>query len=99
MTNVSDMVEIAKREYGVPEHCAYSLCNYFWGDNRPLGGFITAVLENDLCKASLKADDTNYKRLRNYARFIYNVAPDNAWGSPEKVKAWLERGGDESQAT
>ena len=52
------------------------------------GDFLTAVLKNDLKEAIARADDINRDRLRNYVQFLYNEAPNQCWGSPEKVKAW-----------
>lgn len=57
------------------------------------GHFLTAVLENDLAEASLRADDVNRTNLHRYVSFLYWQAPQSCWGSPEKVKAWQELGG------
>lgn len=55
----------------------------------PPGGFLTAVLSNDLMGAFGKADDENTAAMRNWAMFIYNYMPNGCHGSPEKVRAWL----------
>jgi hypothetical protein len=60
---------------------------------RPVGGFLTAVLSNDLVGAFAKADDINAKRMFDYANFLYNQAPIPAWGSKEKIEEWMEKGG------
>jgi hypothetical protein len=52
------------------------------------GGFLMAVLENDLKEAVSRADATNVQALPNYIRYLYNYAPRGCWGSPEKVAAW-----------
>jgi len=52
------------------------------------GGFLTAVFENDLVGAFAKADETNTTHMREWAEFLYNSMPAQAWGSPEKVAAW-----------
>lgn len=53
------------------------------------GGFLTAVLENDLINAHWLADSENLAALDELLKKIYNEIPGNAWGSPEKVEAWL----------
>ena len=53
------------------------------------GGFLTAVLENDLTMAVGLADSYNIKLIPTYAHYIYNELPMNCWGSKEKVKEWL----------
>jgi hypothetical protein len=57
------------------------------------GGFLTAVLENDLRAAVARADMVNATRLPDYVRYLYNDAPSGCWGSPAKVRAWHEQGG------
>ena len=59
----------------------------------PPGGFLTKVLENDLVEAAGKADIRNMTNLPAYANFLYNCMPRAAWGSPDRVKAWIQRGG------
>ena len=82
--------EIAKMdEYGVPGYMQDGLTSYF-NDHRAPGGFLTAVLENDLMGAFSKADMTNERALHSYAKWLFNHANVGAFGSPEKVKAWLE---------
>ena len=57
---------------------------------RPVGGFLTAVLANDLQKACGRADDTNIWNLPAFAAWVYNEAPSGCHGSREKVEAWIE---------
>ena len=82
------------RELGISDACADGIARYIAYRIKP-GSFLTAVLENDLVGAFGRADDHNIKILDRYARFLYWDIPSPAWGSPEKVKAWLERDGDE----
>jgi hypothetical protein len=58
----------------------------------PCGSFLTAVLSNDLKEACSTADDFNRHELYNTVYWLYNNAPASCWGSPENVKAWLDRG-------
>jgi hypothetical protein len=53
------------------------------------GGFLTAVLCNDLTEATGRADVYNRRKLFEYIQFLYNDAPGDCWGSREKVSAWL----------
>lgn len=65
----------------------------------PPGSFMTAVLCNDLMDAAGRADDTNRRYLFEWAGWLYNYAPPACYGSPEKVKAWIEsrRSGEDKQ--
>lgn len=73
----------------VPEHCREGLVNYLRYGWRP-GGFLRAVLENDLAEACRQADETNRYALYDYIFVLYNDAPADAWGSPERVQGWIE---------
>jgi len=55
------------------------------------GGFLMAVLRNDLRSACEVADDINRYKLFDYVSYIYNKLPSDCWGSKEAVDAWLER--------
>ena len=57
------------------------------------GGFLSAVIGNDLALAMGRADSTNLERLRDIVSFWYNEAPGKCWGSREKMEAWMEKGG------
>ena len=52
------------------------------------GGFITAVLENNLVEAFNKADRKNLNALDDIVKYIYNHLPFECWGSIEKVEKW-----------
>ena len=58
-------------------------------DRCPTGGFLYAVLCNDLTQACAKADMRNQRMLFDIVTYIYNNIPSICWGSPEKVDAWL----------
>jgi hypothetical protein len=59
----------------------------------PQGGFLTAVLSNDLVGAFSSADSVNAWAMQDWATWLYNDAPEQCHGSPEKVQAWIGRGG------
>ncbi len=56
----------------------------------PTGGFLRAVLENDLFRAIDRADDDNRRDIHEICMYIYNEIPLTCWGSPEKVEQWLQ---------
>lgn len=57
------------------------------------GGFLQAVISNDLCGAVGRADAVNFASLRQYAIFFRNFAPAACYGSPEKMRDWNRQGG------
>ena len=76
----------------VPEHTLESLRNYV--EHRlPPGGFLGAVLENNLSEACGRADTRNLYALWDIVKYVYNCVPSECWGSPEKVAAWLRGNG------
>ena len=54
------------------------------------GGFVSAVLENNLSEAFGRADLENRRDLFEIVQYVYNCIPATCWGSREKVKAWYE---------
>ena len=58
-------------------------------DHRPAGGFLTAVLENNLALAVLLADENSLKALKLITRYLLNHTPAESRGSKKKVAAWL----------
>ena len=62
------------------------------------GDFVTAVLENDLTEAALRADHKNVMYLGEIAKVAYFELPRGCRGSPEIVREWQASGGLEGQA-
>jgi len=60
--------------------------------HEPKGNFITAVLTNNLSEAFACADNENCKTMFQIASYCHNQIPGVCWGSPEKVKRWIEQG-------
>lgn len=58
-------------------------------DGLPTGGFLEAVLSNDLFGAIGRADESSLHNLQAICRYVYNHVPSACWGSPAKVDAWL----------
>ena len=65
--------------------------NYFNNCWEP-GGFLTAVLCNDLYAAASKADHINASELTHIVRWIINNAPYGSWGDRETFDDWLNKG-------
>lgn len=74
---------------GLPEHMRDGARLYIEHGVEP-GGFLRAVLQNQLVEAFGRADDTNRAAMFQWAGWLYNEAPRGAWGSPEKVDAWIK---------
>lgn len=60
------------------------------------GGFLRAVLENNLREACGRADEDNAASLFQIVAYCYNEIPGSCWGSPERVKSWLQKRGEVS---
>ena len=54
------------------------------------GSFLLAVLQNNLVNAFGNADEMNITALQVWATWLHWSIPSAAWGSPEKVGAWIE---------
>jgi len=54
------------------------------------GGFLTAVLTNNLFLAASRADHHNRERLARIAEAVYHNMPSISFGSPEAVRNWLK---------
>jgi hypothetical protein len=52
-------------------------------DACPMGGFMTAVLENDLAMAMGKADEGARENLFDIIKYLWNECPAHCWGSKE----------------
>jgi len=63
----------------------------------PPGGFLEAALVDSLVGAYQAADDANLAALTTLAHYLFSVLPDECWGSPTKVQAWLEEHRNERQ--
>ncbi len=80
--------ETSKCPKEIPETTFEVLKDYVLNHRAP-GGFLTAVLCNDLRNAVSRADNANYRALGDIVRYIYCHCPSKCWGSEEKVDAWL----------
>jgi hypothetical protein len=55
----------------------------------PPGGFLTAVICNDLKEAVGRADPQNTLALHSIVAYFYNETPSACWGSPERMQDWM----------
>lgn len=58
-------------------------------EHRPVGGFLRAVISNDLAAACGRGDLPNQRLLYLYVRYLYNRSPSRCWGSPEAYSEWV----------
>ena len=66
-----------------PENIKESIRAYVQG--RPTGGFLEAVLGNDLMEAVMRADAVNRECLPGILAFVWENVPGDMWGSPAAV--------------
>ena len=75
----------------VPEHTQEALERYFIYGLEP-GGFLQAVLCNNLTSAVLRADPANKLALSNIVGWLVDNAPRNSWGNVDFYKDWIDKG-------
>ena len=73
----------------MPERFTGALNRYFREGVHP-GGFMMAVLRNDLKEAFGAADDDAVRELPGVVSWLYNYAPMGHWGSVEAVRWHME---------
>lgn len=76
----------------LPAHCRPGMKRYIEDGLKP-GDFLTKVIENDLVHSFAQADDINIRRMFDYAKFLYQEAPGQAWGSKKIMADWMKRKG------
>lgn len=74
----------------VPEHTRDTLVNYI-EMGLPPGGFVQAVITNNLTEAFGRADHINSRHLATIVAWMYSFAPSGCWGSVDRVNTWLEQ--------
>jgi len=80
----------------IPAHMRGAMDRYICSGIPP-GGFLEAVLFNDLTGAVAKADQINRHRLVDIVQFLMWHAPADCWGSREAVQEWIRNGGLDGQ--
>jgi hypothetical protein len=61
------------------------------------GGFVEALLTNNLTEAITRADKHNLQRIDEIVLYLLNALPLTCWGSEEKVKLWRDMIEDENR--
>jgi hypothetical protein len=97
---INSLAEIGRtlREYQLPVYMHGSATRYLCHGIRP-GGFLTAVITNDLREAVSSADDENLTMLVSWVQWFYNEAPALSWGSEEAMDAWVSGEGRGPEAS
>jgi len=80
----------------IPDSLCGGLRRYLEDGIQP-GGFLTAVICNDLMGAVAKGGPNEIAALPSLAGWLYNEANGQASGSPEKMAAWLARFKEEGE--
>ena len=76
------------KEFSVPSGLHDGLIRYI-AYRIPTGAFLRSILENNLKVAVCLADPINQTHLTNIIGFLEHWAPEECWGSPERVTEWL----------
>lgn len=75
----------------IPPRLKDALTRYSQSHIQP-GGFLAALLSNNLHIALRLASPTSLAALPEIVRYVHKHLPAQAYGSPEKVMAWLDSG-------
>ncbi len=65
------------------------------GDAPPLK--LRPAIENDLARTLVPATDADMPRLRTLLAMLATACPQECWGSPDAVAAWIAAGGVNGQ--
>ena len=76
----------------VPHHLRGGIERYILNGIRP-GGFLCAVLRNDLQDAVAHADDMSYRGLRALTSWLLHEAPPECHGDREALEKWIAHRG------
>lgn len=76
----------------VPDYMRGGLRRYIMQGVAP-GDFLRCLLSNDLRGTYERADDNNQRCVLDYLKVLYNGAPSEAWGSPDRFRDWVKLGG------
>jgi len=74
----------------IPQRMLPPLRDYLIHGKKP-GGFLTAVLCDQLRLAICSADQENDAQLSEWVLLIYNYTPAKCHGSPEAMEEWMAK--------
>jgi hypothetical protein len=90
VTESKEILEKDNPNYEIlPEHMREEMRLWIEDGIAP-GDFLWRILTNNFVHAFLQADIINSKRLFDYAKFLWEEAPNLSWGSEEKCIKWYE---------
>jgi hypothetical protein len=81
----------------LPKHIRHGVKEYIEKGFIP-GGFLQAVICNDLSGAFQRADSTNTERMKDIVQFFHWWVPAPVWGSKEKMEAHAKAKQEEREA-
>lgn len=76
------------RGIALPAHLRESLDAYI-DTGRPLGGFLSAVVDNNLKEACARADEESVGVIHVIVAFLYNEAVAGCWGFAGAHQKWV----------
>ena len=97
MEQAAYQVTFHGREYFITARMMVAIEDYI-KKGKPVGDFLTAVIDHDLFRAMNCADDVNFDNLAAFCAYFHNYAPSGCHGSPEKRKAWIKQHADARRA-
>lgn len=89
--DMDESLEMTLDMLGVPTHLQTGLLNYT-RFGRPVGGFLEAVISNDLVEATTRADPVSQAALGAIALWLVHSTPAECYGSPERYRNWVKAG-------
>jgi hypothetical protein len=72
----------------IPAATRYAVARYLLNGLQP-GGFLSAVLRNQLRESMARADADNRRNLQLLLGFLFNEVPDCAHGQSDSIDKWL----------
>lgn len=73
----------------IPDYTMKAIKEY--ANNRvPPGGFLTAILSNNLSESFGRADHNNLQAIHAIVSYCIWEIPSTCWGSSDKVRQWLK---------
>jgi hypothetical protein len=77
------------RGLALPEDTQASIDRYVQ-HGIPTGGFLEAVICNDLHQAINRADETHMPIIPAIVGYLYAHCPSQCWGRPTSFREWIE---------
>ena len=85
--------ELMEKYPKAPPLIVEGILGYAKGSSDP-GGFLYALLCNDLFGAVGRADNNSFAGLEDIMSIVWNEVPSRCWGSKEEVDRWLDGKGE-----